>query len=283
MILYILGVICLIALFFICVMIYDCHRFVVRDYYIESDKVSDDVDILVLSDLHSKAFGKDNERLINKISELPHNFIVVAGDMYTAVKSDRGDVALKLFNKIAKDNVIYYSNGNHEEKTRLLPEEFNNNYEKYSDKIKELGIKHIVNDSILAKSNIKIYGLELPFKYFKKFKKVSPTKEEIAECIGQVEDNKLNILIAHNPQYFDAYADWGADITISGHLHGGLVRFPYIGGILSPNYTLFPKYSGGKYNIGDKVMVLSCGLGTHHIPLRVFNPGELSYIHIKRK
>jgi hypothetical protein len=70
-------------------------------------------------------------------------------------------------------------------------------------------------------------------------------------------------------------------LVVSGHVHGGIMRLPVFGGVLSPSLTLFPKYDGGRFSEGKSTMILSRGLGTHTIPLRVFNPGELVVIDFK--
>ena len=99
--------------------------------------------------------------------------------------------------------------------------------------------------------------------------------EEIREALGEPAEGAYRILLAHNPDYFSAYAQWGADLTLSGHLHGGMVRLPKIGGLISPNWTLFPKYDHGLYTIEEKKMIVSAGLGSHTIKLRINNPPEL--------
>ena len=81
--------------------------------------------------------------------------------------------------------------------------------------------------------------------------------------------------------FFDAYAGWGADLTLSGHIHGGIVRIPGIGGVISTSYRLvFPKYDGGYYEQNQKKMIVSRGLGSHTIPVRLFNPAELVVIDL---
>ena len=279
----ILLIILLIILFFIAVMVVDCHRLVIRNYDYQDGRVGKDTKIVLLSDLHSKTFGKGNERLIKKINDIAPDLICVSGDMYTSMKSDKGEVAKSLIKELSKKYRIIYSNGNHEQKTKLMPEEFPGTYEGYESFLKECGVTHLQNESYEdSESNLKFYGLELPFKYYRKFKRYEPPKEELCSLIGDIDDKKVNILIAHNPQYFESYVLWGADLTFSGHVHGGLMRFPLGLGAISPNFTLFPQYSGGKYMIGKHMMVLSCGLGTHHLPIRIFNPGEISLINITK-
>ena len=81
--------------------------------------------------------------------------------------------------------------------------------------------------------------------------------------------------------YFDSYAWWGADLTVSGHLHGGIIRIPGIGGIITPQAKLFPRYDAGQFKKNGKNLVVSRGLGTHTVNIRIFNPAELSVIRLK--
>lgn len=275
----ILLIILILALFFIMIMAVDTHRLIIRSYEIKNDRIKEDFSFVFLSDLHSKSFGKDNERLIKKIDDLAPDAVLIGGDMYTAAFSDKGEVAGKLIRRLCGKYPVIHANGNHEQKTRLLPDDFENIYSDYTEKLRSLGVTYIENGSTdLEDKNIRIYGLELPFRYYRKLGREFPGTDVIKECIGEADKDRFVLLLAHNPQYFDDYASWGADLTMSGHVHGGLVRLPLLGGVLSPNYRFFPKYSGGRYDIGDSTMVLSCGLGTHHIPLRIFNPAELTYV-----
>ncbi len=80
-----------------------------------------------------------------------------------------------------------------------------------------------------------------------------------------------SVLLAHNPMGLPAYAQWGADLVLSGHVHGGMIRVPGIGGILSPERKFFPKYTKGIYTMGNTKMLVCAGIGK----LRIGNPAEL--------
>ena len=100
--------------------------------------------------------------------------------------------------------------------------------------------------------------------------------------MGNADERFYTVLLAHNPEYFSSYAEWGADLTLSGHVHGGVARVPIWGkGVISPGLKLFPKYDGGIFRKGQAVMVLSRGLGMHTIPIRLFHPGELWVVEFK--
>ncbi|MDE7478526.1 MAG: hypothetical protein K2M91_11355, partial [Lachnospiraceae bacterium] len=64
-------------------------------------------------------------------------------------------------------------------------------------------------------------------------------------------------------------------------VHGGIMRLPFLGGVIAPSYKIFPKYDGGVFQYGKSTMLLGRGMGSHTIPFRFFNPAELYEVHIK--
>ena len=86
-------------------------------------------------------------------------------------------------------------------------------------------------------------------------------------------------MLTLRPYYFDTYAEYGADLVLSGHIHGGIVRFPLLGGLISPQMELFPKYDAGIYEKNGTTMIVTRGLGTHFPPIRIANRPELIVLH----
>ena len=277
-----ITVICGLALFFIIVMIIDCNRFVKREYECKSDKLKKEGTFVLLSDLHSKSFGKQNEKLLLAIEKENPDVILIAGDMYTSSAGEDNREIAAFVQKLAEMYPVYYGNGNHEQKTRLFPETFGDRYETFAEKICQAGVQLLVNEKrYLPDYNMEIYGLEVGREYYHKPKKMPMCADYMEQMFGKVDESKYNLLIAHNPEYFDNYAAWGADLTVSGHIHGGLMRLPVLGGVISPRLCLFPHYDGGLFQKDGRKMILSRGLGTHTLPIRIFNPGELVVIHLK--
>ena len=60
------------------------------------------------------------------------------------------------------------------------------------------------------------------------------------------------------------------------------MNIPLLGGVISPQLKLFPKYDAGVFKIGDSTMILSRGLGTHTVPVRVNNKAEVIIIDLYR-
>ena len=138
------------------------------------------------------------------------------------------------------------------------------------------------NESVLLpETGIRIFGVEIDMDYYKKLCRNVMKVSCLNSLLGRPCADEYSILLAHNPDYFQTYAGWGADLVLSGHVHGGIMRLPVLGGVLSPALRLFPKYDGGLYEEGKSKMVLGRGLGTHTLPVRVFNPGELIVVRLE--
>lgn len=273
----------IIICFFLLVMYYDCNRLVTVTYEIESDKITGEYTFALLADLHNKSFGKQNEKLLRKIEELAPDAILAAGDILTAHDTKKKYyVALDLMRRLAAKYPVYYGMGNHEHHLGLYPEETGGAYEDYIEKLNSFGIEPLINESVeLPSANINICGLQVERCYYRKFRNYPMPETYLTDLLGEAKKDRLQILIAHNPDYFEEYVKWGADLVVSGHIHGGLMRLPVAGGVISPKLTFFPKYDGGRFEKDNTVMILSRGLGTHTLPIRIFNPGELVMIRLK--
>lgn len=235
-----------------------------------------------LTDLHNNRFGKENEQLLAAIEKEAPDFVVCAGDMLVAKPHASMDTAIDFMKKLSKKYPIYYGNGNHEYRLRIYPKQYGDMYERYKKVLDDCGIYHLENESrmfSIGGRKINICGLEIDRRYYKRFKKTPMETSYIADEVGR-KPKEYTILIAHNPVYFEQYAGWGADLTLAGHLHGGVVRLPRLGGVISPQISLFPKYSGGYYRIDGKGMLVSRGLGQHSLPIRIFNRAELVVIDL---
>lgn len=273
-----------ILLFLLIVMVWDSNRFVVKEYHFVSDKVLNTQKYVLLTDLHGKEYGRKNNKLLKAIEEINPTAVLIAGDMLTATPGKPFHHVLDFLAQLAKKYPIYYGNGNHEYRLKIYPSQYGDMAEKYQEGLKKLGISPLCNENVsLFKDNITIYGLEIDRYYYKKGRKKTMDKSYMEKLLGKPDEKRFNILLAHNPAYFSEYAGWGADLVLSGHVHGGIVRLPYLGGVISPSFALFPKYSKGLYREKDSAMVLSAGLGSHTIPIRVFNPAQLVVLNITAK
>lgn len=267
----------------------EIRTFRITHYDIASDKLNGlekERKVVFLTDLHNNCYGKGNEKLLCAVREQRPDLILIGGDMLLGIEEAPTMVAEEFVRSLTSICPVYYANGNHEFRMKICPEIYGNQYEQYKIKLEESGVCFLENEHIdLTWGNalIQIHGLEIPREGYKKFGKATVSLDEIAERIGTVDETKYQVLLAHNPRYMDVYREWGADLILSGHLHGGVVRIPKIGGVISPQFRIFPKYSGGISIKDNTTIVVSKGLGTHTIKVRFLNPAEVVVLHMHGK
>ena len=266
------------ACFFVFIMVVDGNRFRVVSYHLKSDKIEKPHRFVLLADLHNKSYGKNNDRLIAQIKALGPEAVYLAGDMMTAKNGCAYDQAVKLIRELSREYPLYYSMGNHESRLFLHPEAYSNLWEDYEAKLKETGVWLLRNQRRHQGSELAVSGLDMEDRFYRHFRLLPMSGEYLNKILGAPDADRYQILLAHNPDYFSSYADWGADLVLSGHVHGGVMRLPLVGGVISPALRLFPKYDVGVFREGKTTMVLSRGLGMHTLPVRIFNPGELVLI-----
>ena len=284
-ILYVLMVITCIVMFIATIsLIISYFKIDVTNYTVESKKIPKEFDgfkILQLSDLHNYSYGKNNEKLLNLINENKPDIITITGDMVNTNSKNYNNF-YNLATVLAKSYTTYYIMGNHELKLSGQAQL------EMIFKLNSLGINVLNNkETQITKGNdyISLYGLHQPVLTYKNnFKNDTTynfTLTEMQQKLSFADSDKFNILLAHSPFEFETFSAWGANLVLSGHVHGGLIRLPLIGGILSPERALFPKYSAGEYNMGDSKMIVSRGLGNGTINLRIFNNPEICVITLK--
>ena len=81
--------------------------------------------------------------------------------------------------------------------------------------------------------------------------------------------------------YFKEAAAWGADLTLAGHFHGGTIRIPVLGGVMTPQYQFFLPWCAGTFEKDGKMMAVSRGLGTHSINIRIHNKPQLLVLDLQ--
>ncbi len=218
--------------------------------------------IVQISDLHNAKFGKGNARLLECIRSLEPDMIAITGDIADAYHTDL-DTAIRFCADAAAIAPCYYVTGNHElwlddaKRTQLF------------DGIRASGVVILEDASVPIEQNgdvICLTGLDDANLL------AADRNGGRPEAFGE-ED--LQLLLAHEPQYFEEYCKCGADLVLTGHAHGGQFRLPGVGGIIAPDQGFFPEYTAGSFTDGHTTMYISRGLGNSTIPVRLFNYPEV--------
>ena len=151
----------------------------------------------------------------------------------------------------------------------------------------EAGVNVLRNEKMVLEKDgakITIAGIDDP-RFVLATDKVSKMESVVGEILkGMLQDvskEEFVILLSHRPELFKMYCKQEVDMVLTGHVHGGQVRIPYIGGIIGPGQGILPDYDAGLYEAGGTKMILSRGLGQSVIPFRVNNPPELVVLELK--
>lgn len=238
----------------------------------------DGIRILHLSDLHSTRYGKHNQRLAARIQRLNPDLILAPGDLCDRFVKN-GDAFLDLLEELDGQFPIYASIGNHELRVEQnAPED----YCVFRETLKKKGVVMLDNTSVLLKrkgKSLRLYGINQPLSIYYQH----GTLHNVADYLGERDTSYPAVLLAHDPRWFERYVDWGASLVLAGHIHGGMMRLPFIGGIYSPDKTLFPKYDAGVFTKDGCTMVVSRGAGDSR-PFRIGSLPELILmtLHTKR-
>ena len=271
------SVIVIIGLFIILLFWAFYNGLVVNKYTIKSNKLvlNESVRIVLITDLHSHIYGKNQEKLISLIKKQNPDIIALVGDIADDVAPIEGT---KLFLAGIKGIApIYYVSGNHEF--------WSNNVKSIKDTIRKYDVIILENsyEHIKVKdSNIIIGGVDDP-DVVKYDRPDFNWQGEMYNTFSKLQDEPdFKILLSHRPELIYIYKEFSFDLVLSGHSHGGQVRIPFIlNGLLAPNQGWFPKYAGGEYKHNSLTLIVSRGLSYNPRLPRVFNPPEVVVIDIK--
>lgn len=262
--------------------IIDGNRFVTVREEFALPGLSKECRFVLISDLHNKVYGHKNDKVIKTIQKINPDFVMLAGDIVTAQVNEDMTPGIELMNAISQNFKVYYGLGNHESKMQKDTERFGEKFDRLMKAVSNKNMYVLQNKSVdLPEYNIRVTGLDLDLDYFAHFRIKKMRDGYLRETLPGYDGSRCNILIAHNPDYFEDYARWGAQLVLSGHVHGGIMRLPFLGGVIAPSYRIFPKYDGGVFRSGGSVMLLGRGLGSHTLPFRFFNPAELYEVVLK--
>lgn len=269
---------------------YEKNRLTVRRYYVQSDRLPDSFDgvrIVLLADLHGKSFGPGNEKLYNRIQSVKPDYILSAGDLILKTKPQETAAVSRFMGRLTSLCPVYCANGNHELELKQRAVACGFAYEHYTARLKKAGVMVLADSTAVLERGgdcIDVSGLDLDLAYYAKGFHAPMRAGYIEGKLGRPVADRFHILLGHYPNYFPEYAAWGADLVLSGHMHGGTVRLPFVGGLMSPNYEFFPVYDRGIYEREGSCMIVSSGLGTHSVNIRLGgNYPEIVLIILKKK
>ena len=228
--------------------------------------------VVVLADLHGAVFGEDNQRLLETVSNQAPDVILLAGDLLDRFRETPHSYAVDLGQRLAAIAPTYFVTGNHEWALPDVPA--------LKEALTEAGVTVLDNRFVTLErggDQILLAGVDDPNGYADQ-----KTPEELAEEVRAAWGDGFWLLLAHRNNLFaPRYSRLGADLVISGHGHGGMIRLPFTDGLISVERTLFPSYTAGFYEENGSTAFISRGLGNSGPSFRLFNRPEVAVLTLR--
>ncbi len=254
---------------------------VVEETVLTSDKIKSEKRIVFLSDLHDKEFGEHNSRLVEAVRAQQPDLILLGGDTMVAKKGRASlDITRELIRCLTGIGPVYYGNGNHEQRLRRDIGDYGDCYQQLCDLFERYGVVYLSDESVKVGEDIRISGLDIEWKYYKNIRPAQMDVDYIEKHLGKASEKRYEILLSHSPLFGEAYSEWGADLSLAGHFHGGTIRLPAVGGVMTPQFQFFLPWCAGTFETNGRYLIVSRGLGTHSINIRFNNKPQVAVIRL---
>ena len=241
----------------------------------------DGLRIVQLSDLHNREFGQDNAELYKAVENASPDVIFLTGDLVDEYAAEPVPYARSVGAALSAIAPTYYVTGNHEWAHG------NAVVEEIKAALREAGVTVLSNEFVLLERDgdaILIAGIDDPNGYADQ-----KTPEALAGEIYSAYDDPFWLLLAHRNNLFNGrYCRLGADLTFSGHAHGGIWRLPFTDGLVDTNLHFLPSFTSGFYRCTDEdcegaEVFVSRGLGNSpRWAFRLFNRPQVAVITLKK-
>ena len=229
--------------------------------------------VVVLSDLHGAEFGENNRALFAAVAEESPDYIVYLGDLEDSSRGSAAGYGETVAAGLAAIAPVYYVTGNHEWAIGEVPA--------LKEHLTACGMTVLSNQFLTLERNgdtLVLAGIDDPNGYADQ-----KTPEELAAEVYAACGDPFWILLAHRNDHFESqYSLLGADLVLSGHGHGGIIRLPFTDGLLSTDRTLFPSYTAGLYEANGSCLFVTRGLGNSGHSFRLFNRPEVAVLTLHK-
>ena len=229
--------------------------------------------MVVLSDLHGAVFGENNSELFSAISDQQPEYILFLGDLEDLYRGPAEGYAEAVAAGLSSIAPTFYVTGNHEWAIKDVPE--------LKERLTNSGVTVLSNQFLTLDRNgdaIVLAGIDDPNGYADQKSPETLASELYAAC-----GDPFWMLMAHrNDRFASQYSLLGADLVLSGHGHGGIIRLPFTDGLLSTNRTFFPSYTAGLYEENGSCLFATRGIGNSGPSFRLFNRPEVAVLTLHK-
>ena len=229
--------------------------------------------IAVLSDLHGAEFGADGYDLYRLTARQHPDYIFFLGDLEDSVRGPVDGYAERVADALTVIAPTYYITGNHEWAIGGVPE--------LKRRLTAHGVRALSNEFVPLErggDTLILAGIDDPNGYADQ-----KSPEGVAADLYAAYGNPFWILLAHRNNLFPTrYCNLGAELVLSGHGHGGLIRLPFTDGLISTDRKFFPSWTAGFYEKNGSRLFVTRGLGNSGKTFRLFNRPEVAILTLRK-
>jgi uncharacterized protein len=230
----------------------------------------DGMTIAQVSDMHVGRFTKGEvlEKTVRLVNELRADLVLLTGDLINDALADL-DTGLNFARQMEARFGVAIIEGNHD----LIE-----NPREFETRVRASGIPFLLDESMIVDvRGIPVQLLGLRWTRVHDKNRDAAIGTEVKKLLEQRNPAAFPILLAHHPHAFDAAAESGMPLTLSGHTHGGQLM---LNEQLGFGPALF-RYWSGLYERGTSKLIVSNGVG-NWFPLRVNAPAEIVHLTLRR-
>jgi len=245
-----------------------------EDWVVTSDRLPhafDGLRITLLTDLHGAQYGSNNEVLLQAVRNARPDLIAISGDL--ADEDTNRAMLDPLLTSLCSIAPTYYVTGNHEW--------VRDDTEDLLTQIAACGVTVLRNDYLPLERDgqtIILAGTEDPNAY----EAMETPEHFVARIRQETAGDPYIAMLFHRNNMMKLWAELDVDLVLAGHGHGGVIKLPFVGGLLGVERQFFPKDCEGLYHQGRTTLAVSRGLGgirlwnRPHLPTLVLQSGEKS-------
>ncbi len=242
------------------------------------------LNILHLSDFHFYSGRQARIRFLHRLAKEQYDLVFITGDL---IDDDSGiDLCLEALQPLKARHGIYAVLGNHDyvhitvrdlfHRTGAKPRERHkqaNNVARLIQGLRELGIHVLQNERVEIRIEgipFTIAGVDDPYEYRDDIRKTFEGYEKSGPCF----------VLVHTPDRYKELSELEPDMVFSGHTHGGQVRMPLVGPLVTRT-TAPRQFASGLVRMNGTVFHTTHGVGSGRLTKpRLWCPPEVTVFHV---
>lgn len=220
--------------------------------------------VLHIADVHLTPRCDYTDAIVARAQAARPDLIAVTGDL---VSGWRGlPFGRRLLERLAERWPTYVVPGN--------ADRWADRFDRHIPGWGETGARVLINDGRTFRdgdSSLWIGGVDDPHRF----------RDNPGRALSQAPAEAFKLLLAHSPDVIQHPGSLQADLIMASHTHGGQVRLPWIGALVTRS-RVGRKWSQGVFRVNGATLVVSAGTGTTRLGVRFCCPPEMTLWVLRR-